>query len=89
MINRTSDAIPFLTMLAVGFAGAVGATWWVAALGALALLLVSWRDRLGATSRFGEAIPARVRIVAGSVNGAAFSAAAFSIGIATTWIWGT
>jgi hypothetical protein len=88
MFDRTSDAIAFFTMLAVGFAGAVGTTWWIAALGAIALLAVSWRGHLGATSRFGKVIPARARIIAGTVNGAAFSAAAFSIGIATNWIWG-
>ena len=91
MFDRPSNALAFLTILAVCFAGAMRASWWVALVGMCLLVLVSlnnrWRVRgfgLGGVS----AIADPVQFAASIINAGAITSASFVLGQITGAVWG-
>jgi hypothetical protein len=91
MSNRPSDALAFLTILAVCLAGALHQPWWAALAGAGALVIISllkaWN---GSAQRVATARKVRdpIQFAASSLNGTAIAGAAFGFGQFTTWAWG-
>ena len=91
MFHRPSDAVAFLTILAVCSAGALHVSWWTALAGMCVLVLVSlnnnWRGRgLGLGSARAVADP--IQLAASLMSAAAISGAAFALGQFTGTVWG-
>ena len=91
MFDRPSNAVAFLTILAVCLAGAMRTSWWVALAGMCLLVLVSlnnrWRARgfgLGGSS----AITDPIQFAASIINAGVISGAAFALGQITGAVWG-
>ena len=91
MFDRPSNAVAFLTILAVCFAGAMRASWWIALAGMCMLVLVSlnnrWRARgfgLGGSS----AVADPVQLAASIINAGVIAGASFALGQITGVVWG-
>ena len=91
MFDRPSNALAFLTILAVCLAGAMRATWWIALAGVCLLLLVSlnnrWRARgfgLGGVS----AIADPVQFATSIINAVVIAGISFVLGQMTGAFWG-
>jgi uncharacterized protein (DUF58 family) len=91
MPTRAVDTLALMTILAIGFAGALRISWWVAAVGFCLLVLVSLSSRwLGRPHyRASErSVSDPVQVAASAVNGAATASAAYMVGLSAAWIWG-
>ena len=89
MFDRKSDALAFVTILAVCIAGACKTSWLAAVVGACSLILISlsnaWRPA-SATYRRGVSDP--IQLAASAFTGLATSASAFGFGLTTAVVWG-
>ena len=91
MFDRPSNALAFLTILAVCMAGALHVSWWAAFAGACALALVSLNNRWRARGfGFGSsnAVADPVQLAASVINASVISGASFGLGQISGAVWG-
>ena len=91
MPSRAIDTLALMTILAIGFAGALRVSWWAAVLGCCLLVLVSlggrWLDRPNYRTSV-HSVSDPIQVAASAVNGAATASAAYMVGLCAAWIWG-
>jgi Kef-type K+ transport system membrane component KefB len=91
MPTRATDTLALMTILAIGFAGALRVSWWVAAVGCCLLVLASLSGRwLGRPSyrTSVHSVSDPIQIAASAINGAATASAAYMVGLCAAWVWG-